>query len=105
MLHSIIADYDNLDVSVKIPNSFDKLLCDNARYWKLCLLCFSPVAGENKPLDELECKMYRRKSLLILLVEIIIWIIFTCVAKIESEVIPIIIFTEALMLLLGKSKI
>lgn len=40
-----------------------------------------------------------------LLVEIIIWIIFTCVAKIESEVIPIIIFTEALMLLLGKSKI
>ena len=40
MLHSIIADYDNLDVSVKIPNSFDKLLCDNARYWKLCLLCF-----------------------------------------------------------------
>lgn len=65
---------------------------------------FSPVAGENKPLDELECKMYRRKSLLILLVEIIIWIIFTCVAKIESEVIPIIIFTEALMLLLGKIK-
>ena len=65
---------------------------------------FSPVAGENKPLDELECKMYRRKSLLILLVEIIIWIIFTCVAKIESEVIPIIIYTEALMLLLGKIK-
>ncbi len=30
--------------------------------------------------------------------------IFTCVAKIESEVIPIIIYTEALMLLLGKIK-
>lgn len=105
MLYCVDVNYDCLDLLNKIQTFVDKLLCDNARYWKLCLLCFSPVAGENKPLDELECKMYRRKSLLILLVEIIIWIIFTCVAKIESEVIPIIIFTEALMLLLGKSKI
>ena len=67
-------------------------------------IAFSPVAGESKPLDELECKMYRRKSLIILLFEIIVWIIFVCAIKTVCEVIPIIIFTEAIMLVLGKIK-
>lgn len=67
-------------------------------------IAFSPVAGESKPLDELECKMYRRKSLIILLFEIIVWIIFACAIKTVCEVIPIIIFTEAIMLVLGKIK-
>lgn len=67
-------------------------------------IAFSPVAGESKPLDELECKMYRRKSLIILLFENIVWIIFNCAIKTVCEVIPIIIFTEAIMLVSGKIK-
>lgn len=65
-------------------------------------IALAPVEGENKPLDESEYRTYRKRSLVILCVEIIIWKMLTDVGETCSEIIPIVIFTEAVMLVLGE---
>jgi accessory gene regulator B len=40
------------------------------------IVVFAPIANENKPLDELEKKVYKRKTIVICLVEILIAMLF-----------------------------
>lgn len=69
----------------------------------VCIM-LAPVEGKNKPLDEDEIHIYRKRSFAVLLIEICVWLIFVLFIHKFKQVIPIVIFTEALMLVLGKIK-
>ncbi|MCM1008771.1 MAG: accessory gene regulator B family protein [Ruminococcus flavefaciens] len=69
----------------------------------ICFI-FAPIESSNKPLDEREQNVYRQKSLIILAVEICLWL-FMCLILCKYEaIIPIVLITEAIMLILGKVK-
>lgn len=70
----------------------------------LVCLFLSPVEDKNKPLDEDEYNIYRKKSLIILFIEICVWLLCMFVFCKFKEIIPIIIFSEGVMLILGKIK-
>ncbi|MDE6520826.1 MAG: accessory gene regulator B family protein [Ruminococcus sp.] len=65
---------------------------------------FAPVESSNKPLDEREQNVYRQKSLIILAVEICLWIFMSLILRKYEAIIPIVLITEAIMLILGKAK-
>lgn len=67
----------------------------------VCLL-LAPVESKNKSLDEQERRIYKKMALIILSAEVCIWFILTFVLHIFEEIIPLAIFTEAVMLVLGK---
>jgi len=69
-------------------------------------VCFilAPVEDKNKPLDADEIRIYRKRSLAILLIEICVWLVFVLFIHRLEQVIPIVIFTEAIMLIAGKIK-
>lgn len=67
-------------------------------------LTFAPVESSNKPLDEREQKVYRQKSLIILAVEICLWFFISLIFRKYVAIIPIVMITEAVMLILGKAK-
>lgn len=69
-------------------------------------VCFilAPVEDKNKPLDADEIRIYRKRSLAILLIEICVWLVFVLFIHRFEQVIPIVIFTEAIMLIAGKIK-
>lgn len=69
-------------------------------------ICFTfvPVESGNKPLDEREQNVYRQKSLIILAVEICLWIFMSLILRKYEAIIPIVLITEAIMLILGKAK-
>lgn len=69
-------------------------------------VCFilAPVEDKNKPLDADEIRIYRKRSLAILLIEICVWLVFVLFIDRFEQVIPIVIFTEAIMLIAGKIK-
>lgn len=69
----------------------------------VCIM-LAPVEDKNKPLDEDEIHIYRKRSFAVLLIEICVWLIFVLFIHKFKQVIPIVIFTEALMLVLGKIK-
>ncbi len=69
----------------------------------VCLV-FSPVENLQKPLDEDETRVYRKCALIILAVEICLWSCLTFIVQIFVQVIPLSIFTEAIMLVMGKMK-
>lgn len=68
----------------------------------IVFLC--PVQDNNKPLDSIECKRYRKISIVILFVEICIWAIMVFVIHEHGQIIPISIFTEAMMVIMGRIK-
>ena len=70
----------------------------------IVFIMLAPVEYKNKPLDEDEIHIYRKRSFAVLLIEICVWLIFVLFIHKFKQVIPIVIFTEALMLLLGKIK-
>ncbi len=79
--------------------------------WGIILLigavvCFvlSPVDNFQKPLDENETRVYRKHALIILTVEIFLWTCLTFIVRAFVQVIPLSIFTEAIMLIMGKMK-
>lgn len=65
---------------------------------------FSPVENLQKPLDEDETRVYRKRALIVLAVEICLWTCLTFIVQTFVQVIPLSIFTEAMMLIMGKMK-
>lgn len=71
----------------------------------LVVYLLAPVEDKNKPLDEIEIKVYRKKSRLILLVEIIVFIVAILVSFIQlAMTISVALGSLALMLIIGKIK-
>lgn len=69
----------------------------------VCII-LSPVEDENKPLDDDEIRIYRKRSYIVLTIEVCVWILLSFVQQSVGKIVPLIIFTEALMLVLGKLK-
>ena len=65
---------------------------------------FSPVENFQKSLDEDETRVYRKRALIVLTVEICLWTCLTFIVQAFVQVIPLSIFTEAIMLIMGKMK-
>ena len=65
---------------------------------------FSPVENLQKPLDEDETRVYRKHALIVLAVEICLWTCLTFIVRVFVQVIPLSVFTEAIMLIMGKMK-
>jgi len=70
------------------------------------VLCFvlAPVEDKNKPLDEKEQRVFKKRAYLILIIEICISAAMYFVWKTVFEVISLAIFVEGIMLVLGKIK-
>lgn len=68
----------------------------------IAFLC--PVQDNNKPLNSTERQRYRKNSVIILFVEMCVWIIMVFVIHKHGQIIPISIFTEAMMVVIGKVK-
>ena len=70
------------------------------------VICFvlAPVEDKNKPLDEDEYERYKKRSLIILSCEIVLWFVFDFNYHKIKGVIPLAIFTESVMLVLGYLK-
>ena len=69
----------------------------------LCAL-LSPVEDHNKPLDEAEVRVYRRRALTILAAEVCIWAVTGLLLRFKCGLIPMSVFTEGLMLAAGRIK-
>lgn len=71
----------------------------------LIIYTLSPIEDQNKPLDKIEIKVYRKRSLLIMLIELIICILFN-VLSINKLFISIVyaLFVMSIMLLIGMIK-
>ena len=68
----------------------------------IVILIFAPVETESNPLDDIEKKVYRRRTLIILTIEIIAYVgCFVFAKQSISTIIALSLFTEALMLLVG----
>lgn len=70
------------------------------------IFILSPVETENNPLDEVEKCVYRKRTLFVLLIEIIVYVFFLIFFR-DSLIISAIalgLFTEALMLVAGVFK-
>ncbi len=63
-----------------------------------------PVQDSNKPLDCAERQRYRNISVVILFIEAFVWLIMTFVIHKYAQIIPISIFTEVMMVVIGKVK-
>lgn len=79
--------------------------------WGIILLigaavCFvlSPVENLQKPFDEDEAHVYRKRSLIVLASEVCLWICLAFFVRLFVQIIPLSVFTEAVMLIMGKIK-
>ena len=70
----------------------------------IVFIMLAPVEDKNKPLDEDEFRIYRKRSFVVLFIEICVWLIFVLLVHRFEQIIPIVVFTEAIMLVLGKIK-
>lgn len=70
----------------------------------MIVLYLAPVEDKNKPLDECEQNVYRKKSLIILTVEVCLWFFMSLILHKYEAIIPSVFITEAVMLILGKAK-
>lgn len=70
------------------------------------VICFllSPVENHQKPLDEYEIRVYRKRALIVLAVEVCLWLCLTFTVRIFVQVTPLSVFTEGMMLVFGKFK-
>lgn len=63
---------------------------------------FAPVETENNPLDEVEQHIYRKRTRIILIIEIVIILLCLIFSKDQTAATIVLgLFTEALMLLVG----
>jgi accessory gene regulator B len=71
----------------------------------ITIFCLSPVEDRNKPLDEAEKRVYRKRSWYVLLFEVILLVILLCVGvKFVALSIAISLLALSLMLIAGKIK-
>ena len=69
------------------------------------ILILAPVETENNPLDDDEKRVYKKRTIFILGIEIIVFIISLVVnQKLIAEIIALGLFTECLMLIIGYVK-
>lgn len=69
------------------------------------ILILAPVETENNPLDEDEKRVYKKRTIVILGIEIIVFIISLILnQKLIAEIIVLGLFTECLMLIIGYVK-
>lgn len=68
----------------------------------IAFLC--PVQDNNKPLDGVEQRRYKKFSITILLVEIYVWTMLVFVIHVFEPIIPIAVLLEILMLIFGVLK-
>lgn len=87
---------------IPIPNTFSiaLLVISSITIWIL-----APVETENNPLDEMEQRVYRKRTQILLCIELIICLIFLILSKNWiTSTITLGLFTECLMLISGKVK-
>ncbi len=71
----------------------------------LIIYILSPVEDSNKPIDDIGVKIFRKKSRIILIFELILLILFIFLRKNNiAECILVSLFTVSVMLILGKIK-
>lgn len=63
-----------------------------------------PVQDNNKPLDTVEHKRYKKIAIVILLIEVCVWVLLVFVVHQYEKIAVMSIFVEAIILLLGKIK-
>lgn len=69
------------------------------------IFILSPVETENNPLDEIEKRIYKKRTIIILGIEILAFIISLILKKnLIAEIITLGLFTECLMLVIGYMK-
>lgn len=70
------------------------------------VICFilAPIEDRNKPLDETEQKVYRKRTCIILFTEVLIALVGCFILKDVFAVICMAVFTESTMVVLGKIK-
>ena len=68
----------------------------------ICLL-FAPVEDHHKPLDDMEIKVFKKRTFIVLVIEIILWVILHLVNK-KSGAIMCSMSVETVMLIIGKIK-
>lgn len=66
---------------------------------------FAPVEDKNKPLDRDEISVFKKRAYLILSIEFFIWLAVSVIFQPVEKTIPIVMFTEYLMLVIGKLKL
>lgn len=69
----------------------------------VCII-LAPVEDKNKPLDNDEIQIYRKKSYIVLVIEICLWILLSFIQHSVLKLIPLMVFTEAITLIIGKIK-
>lgn len=69
----------------------------------VCIM-LAPVEDKNKPLDEDEIRVYRKRSYIVLAIESCVWILLSFVYQGVDNTVPLVLFTEAVMLISGKIK-
>ena len=69
----------------------------------VCII-LAPVEDKNKPLDNDEIQIYRKKSYIVLIIEICLWILLSFIQHRVLKLIPLMVFTEAITLIIGKIK-
>lgn len=69
----------------------------------VCII-LAPVEDKNKPLDNDEIQIYRKKSYIVLVIEICLWILLSFIQHRVLKLIPLMVFTEAITLIIGKIK-
>ena len=66
---------------------------------------FAPVEDKNKSLDRDEISVFKKRAYLILSIEFFIWLAVSVIFQPIEKTIPIVMFTEPLMLVIGKLKL
>ena len=66
---------------------------------------FAPVEDKNKPLDRDEISVFKERAYLIVSIEFFIWLAVSVIFQPIEKTIPIVMFTESLMLVIGKLKL
>ena len=93
-----------MNADTKVFNTADKLLGIILLIGATVCFVLSSVDNFQKSLDEDETRIYRKRALIVLVVEVCLWICLIFIAHIFVQVIPLSIFTEVIMLIMGKMK-
>lgn len=67
-------------------------------------IAIAPIEDINKPFDENEKCVYRKRTLIVLAIEVFVSIVLFILGSALQTVIPLAVFTESIMLVLGKVK-
>lgn len=98
MISSLLAIIKWIPVSLVISVIMVSVSC-------IVNIIFAPVETENNPLDEIEKSVYRKRTMFILIIEMIAFLISVFVFNNwVSETIALGMFTESLLIILGITK-